>query len=73
MSVKRLQYQTKSVLVMYGVLFTNSSTFGNHFNIFPLACEKIQLSTFLQLHHLAVAIVPPVIRVPQFEKAILAH
>ena len=31
-------------------------------------CEQIQLSTCLQLDHLAVAIVPPVVRVPQFEK-----
>ena len=31
-------------------------------------CEQIQLSTCLQLYHLAVAIVPPVVRVPQFEK-----
>ena len=36
--------------------------------LLSLACEKIQLSTCLQLYHLAVAIVPPVVRAPQFEK-----
>ena len=52
------------------VLFGNSSSFDNHFTFFPssLACEKIQISTCLQLYHLAVAIVPPVVRAPQFKK-----
>ena len=36
--------------------------------LFSLACDKIQLSTCHQLYHLASAIVPPVVRVPQFEK-----
>ena len=31
-------------------------------------CEQIQRSTCLQLYQLAVAIVPPVVRLPQFEK-----
>ena len=48
---------------MYGVLFRNFSSFGNSLNFF-LACEKIKLSTCLQLYHLTVAIV----RVPQSEK-----
>ena len=38
------------------------------FSFLSLACEKIQLSICLQLYHPAVAIVPPVVRVPQFEK-----
>ena len=59
---------------MYGVLFRNYSfSFDNHFTFFSLACENIQLSTFHKLYHLAVAIVPPVVRVPQFEKGWSNH